>query len=330
MNRKIVEVQTEFLVLFEEEWHKTMNELRCTQKQLFVGSRLRPQILLWGYLTKMDLRNNFSLFEVVYMAVSVELVHKASLILDDWIDDDLARHGENAFHVDSGEHTAVMTAMLLVTESIKRLVKIQSFTKSNNNCLELLVKTAQSMTFGILEELSLNELTQFNYEINKRIALLETTEIISNSLLIGYSLNHQKDDKCGVLLGKIGELCGYMFQSLNDLESFCNSDKNKLHKGIVNYDYNKYRKNLALSRLYDLLSSKEKEALSNELDIHIITKYFKKYKIEKLIFRETELVFNEILELTSSTIKYGATTEWISGYTEFMYMLREVANRRLT
>jgi len=301
----------------------------CSQNQLLIGSRLRPQFVLWGYLSCTELNADIPLEGTVSLAVSIELIHKASLLLDDWIDDDFARHGENAFHVDYGAYSAVMTSILMVIESLDRLIKTQSASVATSECFELLIKTTKSMACGAIEELALNNFTQFDYHINRRIALLETAKIISNALLLGYSQCNQRNNFLQEILNKIGELCGFLFQTLNDLESFSDSDRNKQHKGQENHDYDRFRKNLVIAKLYELLSNKEKETLVKMSDIDILMKYYRKYKIEELTIRELEITFNEIITLISSGQKYGATLKWVSGFTEFMYMLKDVASNRL-
>lgn len=330
MNKDIMAIQYSFSKLFDVEWRKTMQTLHCNQSQLLIGSRLRPQIVLWGYLTCVDTSKELALPEVSYLAVSIELIHKASLLLDDWIDDDTARHGENAFHIDYGAHSAVMMAMLMVTEALNRLTKTQFPDTDNYECLETIIRTAKAMTCGALEELSLDKGTQFDYEINKRIALLETAEIISCSLLLGHSLCENKNSELNAILSKIGELCGFLFQTQNDLESFSHAAKNKQYKGKENYDFNRYRKNLVVSRLYGLLSKKEKAILLKADNPDDVEKLLCKYKVIELTMREMEIVFDEIINLISCAQRYGATYTWSIGFAEFMHMLKKTAYERLT
>jgi Geranylgeranyl pyrophosphate synthase len=322
-------IQRDFLAQFEKEWTKTVLGLGCNQQQLLLGSRLRPQIVLWGHLVHDNAEKPILLADAVNLAVSIELIHKSSLLLDDWIDGDIARHGENAFYIDYGAPKTVMIAMLMVTESLERLSKIALTVNNHYDCLELLIKTARAMAQGAVTELSLDKTTQFDYEINRNIALLETAEIIKNSLLIGYSLTSHEDTELGVMLTKIGELTGFMFQALNDLESFCESNINAQHKGATNYDFTRFRKNLAVARLYQLLSVREQEKFANEPTLQNVIKYFEKYKIDRHMLREMEIVFNEVTNLITSTAKYGASEKWVKGFTSFMLILRDTAMARL-
>lgn len=329
MSQTINDLRVEFMSLFEIEWRECLQSLGYIQRQLLLGSRLRPQIVFWGYLSGVDIHTKITLSNAVYMAVSIELIHKASLLLDDWIDGDVARHGESAFHVEFGEHSTVMIAMLMVSESFDRLLKLDASYKEKNDSLGLLIKTTKSMTSGILKELELSDETQYEQDMIRKIALLETATIISNSFLLGHSISNRQNNDMKLLLAKIGEMSGYLFQLLNDLEAISDPTSNEKHKGVSNLDFNRYRKNLVVTKLYDFLTRKEKVLLTEITDANAIMALSKKYKINEAIMREADLVFNEILQLVSISTKYGASYEWSVGFEEFLYMLREVARKRV-
>lgn len=319
----------DFLVLFTTEWHRSLEKIGCTQKQLVVGSRLRPQIVLWGYLAGVDMRKELELDIPVYAAVSVELIHKASLLLDDWIDNDDERHGEHAFHIDYGEHLAVMTAMKMVAALFSNLLHSSSENTTKIILIEFLVRTATAMTDGVISELSLNDETMFDLNLIKQIAQMETSEIIGNSLLMGYALSGQANDTLIPYLKKIGDLSGYLFQTLNDLESFSNVHLNKQHKGKENFDVNRNRKNIIVAYLHALLTKKELIKIASA-DIGYIASLYEKYHIERLVMREMELVFHEIENLIRAMGENGVSEEWVNGYTWFIHLLQRVALLRVS
>lgn len=82
-NMSNLEIEDRFLSSFDCAWNETLEHYKCRQAQLNSGSRLRPLMVLWGYIAN--------------VAVSIELIHKGTILLDDWIDQDEARHGEKAF-----------------------------------------------------------------------------------------------------------------------------------------------------------------------------------------------------------------------------------------
>ncbi|MFT3985115.1 MAG: class 1 isoprenoid biosynthesis enzyme [Lachnospiraceae bacterium] len=319
----------EYLEKFKARWYEVLEKKSCNQTQLVIGSRLRPQIVLWGYLAGVNWHENLNLQIPANIAVSVELLHKASLLLDDWLDDDDKRHSKNAFHTDFGEHITVMTAIKLVSESIRQLLVSDQQDSKKLILLNYLINTAAAMTDGVLTELELNRETMFNLDIIKHIAQMETSEIIGNSLLIGYTLNSNTNNTLASYLKKIGNLSGYLFQTLNDLESFSNVIINKNHKGLENFDFNRNRKNIVIAYMYSLLSDKLQQQMVHA-DVEYVISLYKALNIKILILREVELVFSEIEKLIHATVEYGAPLEWVEGYSWFLQQLKEVASKRVS
>jgi heptaprenyl diphosphate synthase len=327
--KAVEELSRKFLDLFEAEWQTVLNKIDCNHRQLIVGSRLRPQIVLWGYLAGVSWADDYDLHLPTHTAVSIELIHKASLLLDDWVDDDIARHGETAFHLDFGEHFTVMTAMKMVAEAINRLTNISISKDAKLHSINLITNTALSMSSGVLSELSLNTKTLFDLDHIKSIAQLETAEIIGDALLLGYIASCNDNSNMKAYLKKIGNLSGFLFQTLNDLESFSNAIMNRQHKGKENFDVNRKRKNIVIAYLYSILSEKEKTKFLNT-DIKYITILYNKYQIKDLVLREMELVFNEIEILVESCKTNGASNEWKNGYSHFISLLQKVALQKVT
>lgn len=329
MKRDYNAITEEYLTLFHEEWDKTLENLDSNQTQLVAGSRLRPQIVLWGYLAGTHWNEKPNLHIPAYAAVSVELIHKASLLLDDWIDDDDERHGKQAFHIEFGAHIAVMTAMKMVAESINHLLRSDNSGETKLTSISLLMQAATAMTNGVLYELALDNYSMFDLDKIKRIAQMETSEIIGNALLIGYSLSNDKNDTIALYLKKVGDLSGYIFQTLNDLESFSNATMNQQHKGQLNFDFNRNRKNIVVAYMNSILSEKD-QAEMMKADIEHILHLYQKHKIKRLILREMELVFTEIHTLINSIADHGTPKEWVEGYSWFVNILKQVAFKRIS
>jgi heptaprenyl diphosphate synthase len=105
---------TSFRSLFEAEWSAHLSSFPENFEgaaQLRIGSRFRPCLVAWGFLLaggSFDLRARR---EVVHYGVYVELLHKATLLIDDLIDNDPARHGKPAFHVEFDDKEAMNRAL---------------------------------------------------------------------------------------------------------------------------------------------------------------------------------------------------------------------------
>lgn len=260
----------EFESKFNEYWYSLMDSSFFRQEQFLLGNRLRPKIVFAGYLaakSHSDISKN-DIELVSKLSLSMELIHKASIILDDLIDDDPKRHGKPTFHKEYGSNITYMFAANLLSISIKNLDDYISDLPDTDvlrkKGIHLLAQTMYDMSLGEVKELQLDSINKFNKALIKNIISLETVPLIRNSLLLGYYAGDNYDEKVEKALRNIGDTCGYVFQILNDLEPFCNSDKLIAHKGRLNMDLQSDKKNIALALLYELLSDDELKSITDK------------------------------------------------------------------
>ena len=327
------QMQKEYINVFNSNWEALMSELFFQQIQFASGNRLRPYIVLVGYLaSKPDLNlNSIEYDKISKLSLCIEIIHKSSLILDDLIVGDPARHGEKTFHIEFGVENTMMFAINLLSISVK---KMNQFIDENQGCvilkekgINLLAQTMYDMSLGELKELNLLEEKFYENILIKDIIHLETSPLIANSLLFGYYAGNGNNRDIEQLLQTIGYECGYIFQVMNDLEPFCQQEKLKLHKGRLNTDITHSKKNIALASLYNLISYKEKEQIqssnseekTNELLIH----YFQQYKIKDSFMREVELTHQNINKQIELLKENGLSTACCK---LFHYFINKIIN----
>lgn len=326
-----------FLQKFDSHWNRILKEIDSQQAQLISGNRLRPQICLWGYLSTVPPCevHNHNYDQIANIAVSIELVHKASLLLDDWIDDDNERHGHPAFHTEHGPEYTVIFALNLIGLSMLRLENIFSnslvLPQHYNLCLNTLIKTIYNMAKGAMEEIKLKKSEFFNSEKIREIAQLETAEILGNSMLIGYYFGNEnnRNQQVEAIFKKIGDQCGYLFQALNDIEAFGNPEGLKIHKGKVNLDFFSGRKNLAVSSLYQVANKRDQSLLLNATEAELFD-LVKKYKIVETLREELKVVYGDILATTTTLQTVGLPLEWCEGFRWFLHQVKGYAEARLS
>lgn len=325
-----------FQSTFEEKWCATLKDLNATQIQLTSGSRLRPQLALLGYLVTLEPSrweiDSFSLAAEV--AISVELIHKASLFLDDWIDNDSQRHGLPAFHVENSPEQAVLLAVKMVALSTYRLrgifPKDTVMPHSYSLCLDTLINTIYYMASGAYAELTINDAELYSFDSAREIARLETSEIIGNSILMGFYSNIGDHNFHGVeeRLKEIGDKCGYIFQAMNDLEAFSRPEALSAYKGHVNFDVSARRKNLMVSRLYQVASKRDRIELVKADDAKL-SALTKKYHIVERYRKELALEFASLLDDVADLSHTGISDAWCSLFVEYLEIIRRTAEARL-
>lgn len=329
-------ITTLFLERFDFFWNEMLKDICTQQAQLIIGNRLRPQICLWGYLATIQ-PNELSCYDfdkIANVAVSIEMVHKASLLLDDWIDNDNERHGHPSFHVEYSPQYAVLFALNMIGFSMRRLENVFSpsiiLPHHYYICIDTLIKTICDMAKGALEELRLQSADYFNYEKVREITQLETSSIIRNSFLLGYYVG-AGDNRNGQIekaFKKIGDQCGYLFQALNDLEAYGNPQQLKNHKGSLNLDLFSNRKNLAVATLYEV-ANKRDQAILHQADETELLRLMKKYRIVESIVAELNTVYEDILSSADSLCSLGLPTDWCEGLCCFLGQVKKFAEERL-
>jgi len=255
-----------FINIFQRQWKEHVESFPKRYqagKQLVVGSRFRPLLVSWGYLLSGENFDENNRTEVARVAVYVELLHKATLLIDDLIDKDDARNGEQSFHAEFSDHEAILFAIYLLGECLERLSVATARVHSEKwypEIIELLSKVIKDMSSGAIEEVisADNQLTSFSKA--KRIIELQTIALIKNGLLTGYKYGRGNPHHAGII-DSLGYDCGYLFQVLNDLEPFLGKDLNALHKGAVNFDVLRSRKNITVAFVSDRLSASERGKL---------------------------------------------------------------------
>ena len=324
-----LEIEDRFLSAFECAWNKTLEHYKCRQAQLNGGSRLRPLTVLWGYLATVDRQDSADVEYIADVAVSIELIHKGTILLDDWIDQDEARHGEKAFHVEFDPYYTVILALHMISDSMVRLKTVlpMDIRLTNNyfTCADILARTIFSMSKGALEELRL-ESNILELEHIEMIAKLETAEIIGNAMQLGYFAGGGSNSAISQLFKQLGDQFGYLFQAMNDLEVFSDIDALSAHKGAANDDISISRKNLGVALLYNIAKPADQKMILNRAP-GIIYELMQSYHILDFILKKTELYYDNIS--TRLWENAGLSSEWVEGYIQFMNRMKQKAYGKL-
>lgn len=252
---------------FEVRWSKLISRLGIESGQVIFGSRLRPSLVYWaGALVGFDLDG---IAGIVDVALGIEAVHKASLILDDWIDGDQTRDGFEALHVSVGQYEAVIQAirMLSLPERVAHETGSASLRRVAPVYLEKLNLLKESMAFAQIKEL--REFATEGVAVSDKdvsdIVFGETISIISFAFEMG--LRVASGGKCSdEAINEVTALAmsiGEYFQLTNDAEALL--AENNLSKSSANYDVNIGRKNSIVGKTARELSCKEviAEAVAN-------------------------------------------------------------------
>ena len=272
----IVEVDSEIKQVLLELPRKYKNTAQITH-----GDRFRPLLVYYGYYLYSKNLNK----QVVSVAVAIELIHKASIIVDDIIDSDNKRHERDTVHVQFTTNEAMIIAIFLLGKAMGLLSEL------NDIIINSLSGMVMKMCRGTLTELS----TEYNINVEyvKDIMNDQTSQVIQNSLVMG--MKAYDDTINNPVLEVIGAKLGYLFQALNDCEPYFNTDFLCEYKGNGNFDYNKQRKNLCFAYLEQFMTQKERTRILKN-DKRYIYKLIEKYGIFSLISEELKTIETDIFD----------------------------------
>ncbi|MBM7623076.1 polyprenyl synthetase family protein [Sporohalobacter salinus] len=228
------------------------------------GKRMRPLlVLLSGKL------NKYSAKDLISMGASVELLHMATLIHDDVIDNSLNRRGENTINRDWGNKVAVLSGDLLYTQALKLLVE-----DGNDEIATYILDIVGLICEGEAKQAVTNHNLNQNMEnyinkITKKTALL-----IAASCKLGAMIADATSEKAAAM-ERYGKNLGIAFQIINDLNDIV-ADKKELGKEPGD---DLRQGTLTLPILYALEESIEKEFLEEV----IVNRNNSKREIKKAI-----------------------------------------------
>ena len=327
-----------FIEHYERKWDEILADSYYHTELLSYGHKFRPRLVYWGYCAgkPSSALTDTDYDAIAQVAVGIELVHKASILLDDYIDGDTARHGIDAFHITYGPERTMIFSLNILSRSLRMINDVFMEYIDDSMYLKLsmklIIQTLEDMTLGVLKELDLsNEAAMQKVDDVKEIMNLETATLITNSLLVGYLLSHEGDINQINHFQEIGKDMGYVFQVLNDLEPFCSKSNND-HKGSLNTDVSRNRKNICVPLLYIYLTAKDKRDLKKcpkeEKDL-LLLDLFKKYKIKENLFEEINNVCKRIHKNIKKMSIEPQMEEWCAQFHLFVDSVIEVSKKRL-
>lgn len=212
------------------------------------GKRVRSTMI---YLIAKSGSNSITAERMALVGTSIELLHLASLVHDDIIDDSELRRGESTAHAAWGNKMAVLLGDYLLSKSMELVVNEQ------DRRIPMMLSIASSrLVEGEMKELDYANKDDITVEqyldvIDGKTASLLEACAISGGILAGF--NQEQIDSCG----KIGRDFGLAFQIVDDLLDFGIGDSDQLGKSTY-ADLGNGLVTLPLLYYYNECSAKDK------------------------------------------------------------------------
>ncbi|MGC8543923.1 MAG: polyprenyl synthetase family protein [Vulcanisaeta sp.] len=180
------------------------------------GKLIRPTLTL---LMAYALGNGGGLERALLPAASVELVHIASLLQDDIMDEQKIRRGVETPYSLFGSHTAMLASDLIIAKAVEFAVK-----SGDNDVVFELLNSSVKLAIGQSLETELSGKGSVTLDDYLRLIYYKTAALIESAMIVGaYSVNVKDQDTISEIRN-IGRLVGLAFQIRDDLIDYLNID----------------------------------------------------------------------------------------------------------
>ena len=228
----------------------------------------------------------------INLAACVELIHSATLLHDDVIDNGVLRRGKKTSNSIWGNQSSILTGDYLLSRCFEMMVE-----DGNLEILKLLSSTSAKIAQGeILQLQHKNEIDMLE-ETYLRIISSKTAVLFSAATKVGAILS-EKSNKEKEALEFYGKNLGLTFQIADDTLDY-NSEINLFGKEVGN-DFFEGKITLPIILLYQKANDSEKKQIKSFFNINIrskddfanILKLISKYKIISQCYKKAEYFIN--------------------------------------
>ena len=222
----------------------------------------------------------------INLAACVELIHSATLMHDDVIDDGSVRRGKKTLNKKWGNHSSVLVGDYLLSRCFEMMVE-----DGNIEVLKLLSSTSSIIAQGEVLQLQHKGEVDMLEETYLKIISSKTAELFAAATKVGAILSETRN-KDKEALEFYGRNLGLTFQIADDTLDY-NSETNLFGKKIGK-DFFEGKITLPIILLFQKASSKEKVILKeiflkkerNETDFIKIMSLIKKYDVIKSCYQK--------------------------------------------
>ena len=228
----------------------------------------------------------------INLAACIELIHGATLLHDDVIDNSDMRRGKKTINIIWGNQSSILTGDYLLSRCFEMMVE-----DGNLEILKLLSSTSAKIAQGEILQLQHKSEIDMLEETYLKIIYSKTAALFSAATKVGAILS-KKNNKEKEALEFYGKNLGLTFQIADDTLDY-NSEINLFGKKVGN-DFYEGKITLPIMLLFQQANYIEKKQLENIFkqdvksadDLSIILKLISKYKIISKCYKKAEHFIN--------------------------------------
>lgn len=231
------------------------------------GKRLRPILTL----TTAKICNYRGSMHIK-LAAAVELMHTATLLHDDVVDESDIRRGKSASHKIWDNKSSILVGDFLLGKAFQLMVETKSL-----ECLKNLSNASARIAEGEVMQLIASDNIKTTEDQYMKIIESKTAELFSTACVVGALISKSKKEEIDALIS-FGKNLGIAFQLKDDALDYYGK-KNILGKNIGD-DFLEGKVTLPIILAYRRGNNSEREFLKNSFDNKIRNKDLLKKAIE--------------------------------------------------
>lgn len=257
------------------------------------GKQIRPIIVILSAKMLGDINK-----DVISAATAVELLHNASLIHDDVVDDTKLRRGLPTINNIWDNHIAVLVGDFFLSTAL-----LQAIETNNINIISSITNLGKLLSIGEIDQIynaryhNINEEAYFE-TIYRKTASLFVSCVEVGAYAVGASEEHTR------LLSHVARLLGLCFQIKDDIFDYFNDEKigkptgNDLREGKITLPLLHVLLNDTLPQHEEMLALSKKEFLDTN-EINTLIDYAKQHGGIEYAYQTMQRLRNEAVETIS-------------------------------
>jgi geranylgeranyl pyrophosphate synthase len=297
---------SEMLREFETRWDRTLiSDIDLIQEvadylKLSRGKRFRPALVfLSSEIFDADPGKLQS------TALVIELIHIATLLHDDVIDESIIRRGMPSVFSKWNTKTAILMGDYLFTLAFDILVR-----ENLGRMMRILAQASLKLAKGEMLDEETEGKPDLSMEAYNRVIGLKTASLISASCVTGAALTPSADEKTIQRYSELGYSLGYLYQMVDDILDY-SGDAGQVGKPL-RHDLHSWKVTLPFICAYENADRVERQELK---------RLFSGIRTDDGVARVTEMVFElggvsgaeKVVFELGDKIKYSLETEFEPG-----------------
>ena len=276
------------------------------------GKRMRPMLIL------LAAKNYGGISDVTqHAAVGLELLHTASLVHDDVVDESGERRGQASVNATYNNKVAVLVGDYILSTALLSVANT-----GNQRIVEYLAELGRILAAGEILQLSNIQNQQFSEEIYYQVIKQKTAALFEACAAIGAISANASDEEIEKA-SKFGQTLGIMFQIRDDIFDYYDSKEigkptgNDMTEGKLTLPVI-YALNKANYESMNTLAKKVKAGTVNPDEIAVLVEFTKQQGGIEYAEKRMQEFSETCMEYINNSVKEKAIKEALTAYVDYV------------